>query len=162
MAKIADGLEFSEQAVNLGSDTWETVWQDVCQRRKIEACGALLGDVDEAGNWHVTRAIPLRNTASSPVYFEFDPLELLNIDLAHPGEMIGVYHSHPGGYGRASDTDRANMRRVNLEQRIPWVWLIVCGPFPARPSKPASDTPTLLAYHHSADHGLQHVAVHLQ
>ncbi|MBO0778028.1 MAG: Mov34/MPN/PAD-1 family protein [Ktedonobacteraceae bacterium] len=147
----------SEAYVNISKAAWLTLCEDAYQRRHMEACGALLGRRDDQGNWHITRAHPLRNIASSPVYFEFDPQELLELELRYPGEMVGVYHSHPGGYARASSTDRENMQRVNVEQCIPWVWLIAVGPFEC----PVTSTVMLKAYHHYEDRGLVLVRVHL-
>jgi proteasome lid subunit RPN8/RPN11 len=138
----------SEAYVSMSQEAWHALYQDVCQREHIEACGALMGRIDSDGNWHVDQVRPLTNTANSAVYFEFDPLELLEIDLSSPDAMIGVYHSHPGGYPVASSTDRQNMLRVNVEQHIPWIWLIVVGPFNGPHIAPR-------AYHHYQDKGLQ-------
>ncbi len=154
----------------LSHAAWKTILLDAYGRQEIEACGALLGHMDGQGNWHVREAMPLRNIFASPVYFEFDPAELLTIDLEQPGRMIGVYHSHPAGPARASATDRQNMLRVNLEQHIPWVWLIVSGPFSQRGSEDQENStqpqepPTiaargLVAYHHYQDTGLQKIAI---
>lgn len=98
---------------------WHTLYADVCQRRHIEACGLLLGHIDDLGNWHIKQAHPLQNICNSPVYFEFAPEDVLAVELDHPGAVIGVYHSHPGGLKVASSTDRDNMKRVNTEQQIP-------------------------------------------
>lgn len=153
--------------VLLSIAAWKTILLDAYERRGIEACGALLGSTDHEGNWYVEEAMPLRNTYASPVYFEFDPAELLTIDLEQPGRMVGVYHSHPAGPAMASSTDRQNMRRVNSEQHIPWVWLIVSGPF----SSTSTDETTggeqvenisarsIIAYHHYQDTGLQQIAI---
>lgn len=154
----------------LSHAAWKTILLDAHGRQEIEACGALLGHMDQQGNWHVTEAMPLRNIFASPVYFEFDPAELLTIDLEQPGRMIGVYHSHPAGPAQASSTDRQNMLRVNLEQQIPWVWLIVSGPFSRRTREIKSGgidrleteiiaARGLVAYHHYEDTGLQRIAV---
>ncbi len=153
----------------LTTSAWKTILLDAFDRQQIEACGVLLGAISEAGSWSVQEAFPLRNAAASPVYFEFDPLELLSIDLAHPGRVIGVYHSHPGGPTVASSTDRQNMRRVNIEQQIPWVWLIVSGPFlvtsPAAGPHldAAADTQIsikgMVAYHHYGTAGLQKISI---
>ena len=156
--------------VFLSATAWKTILLDAHGRQQIEACGALLGKIDHAGNWHVAEARPLRNIASSPVYFEFDPAELLTIDLEQSGRMVGVYHSHPTGPALASSTDRQNMRRVNLEQHIPWVWLIASGPFgQTRAKRVASsedvkqvETITargLIAYHYYQGTGLQKIAI---
>jgi proteasome lid subunit RPN8/RPN11 len=142
----------------------KTLLQDVLERSHIEACGLLTGKMDEQGNWLVEQAHPLRNISESPVYFEFAPEELLNFELEHPGETIGVYHSHPTGYPTASGTDRQNMRRVNVEQQIPWAWLIICGPFsgrhPSQNNQLASYS--LVAYHHYASVGLRQLHVLLR
>ncbi|HEY1349579.1 MAG TPA: Mov34/MPN/PAD-1 family protein [Ktedonobacteraceae bacterium] len=150
--------------VLLATPAWKTMLLDVYARQEIEACGALLGTIDQQGNWRVTEALPLRNVYASPVYFEFEPAELLAVDLEHPGSMIGVYHSHPAGPTMASATDRQNMQRVNIEQHIPWVWLILSGPFTsASPAGlPDEDKMTLrglIAYHHYPDIGLQHIPI---
>lgn len=151
----------------LGTAAWKTILLDAYQRQRIEACGALLGRSDGAGNWLVEEAHPLRNIYASDVYFEFDPAELLLIDLEQPGRMIGVYHSHPAGPPMASSTDRKNMHRVNIEQRIPWVWLIVSGPFSHKASGPDATNESrislggVIAYHHYQDMGLQQITLRI-
>ncbi len=162
MHKQADAL------VSLSADAKKTLLLDVYKRRRIEACGMLIGSIDEAGNWLVEVAHPLRNPFDSPVYFEFDPEDLLHVDLLYPGRVIGAYHSHPTGYANASSTDRKNMKRVNVDQRIPWVWLIISGPFDRAPTLLQEEqdylsilsASTLIAYHHYADKGLRRIELH--
>ncbi|MGH2510926.1 MAG: Mov34/MPN/PAD-1 family protein [Ktedonobacteraceae bacterium] len=147
-------------SVLLSTHAQDTILLDAYQRQQIEACGALLGKIDNAGNWHVEEARPLHNIAGSPVYFEFEPEELLSIELEQPGRMIGVYHSHPLGPTRASSTDQHNMRRVNREQHIPWVWLIVSGPFTNEVGEGSTiSTQGVVAYHHYQDKGLQQITI---
>jgi proteasome lid subunit RPN8/RPN11 len=145
----------------LSASAQQTILQDVYQRLNIEACGLLTGTIDEQGNWQVEEAHPLRNIYQSPVYFEFSPEDLLVFELEHPGEIIGVYHSHPTGFPTASDTDRQNMQRVNVEQQIPWAWLIICGPFHGNHFPHASQLAnySTIAYHHYDYEGLQKLAV---
>src|SRR5579863_672479 len=134
--------------VSLSSNVQKDLLKDVCQRSNIEACGLLLGCCDEQGNWHIEQVYPMRNMFSSPVYFEFSPEELVTAELEHPGQIVGVYHSHPTGLAKASSTDRENMQRVNCEQDIPWVWLIISGPFtPAFQHKQSIES-SVVAYHH--------------
>lgn len=145
----------------------ETVLLDVSKRKRIEACGVLLGNIDEAGNWQVEEALPLRNVFDSPTYFEFAPEDLLAIELEHPDRVIGVYHSHPTGYAHASGTDRENMRRVNVEEQIPWVWLIIRGPFDRSPTLLQQvqqrigwlSPSQVIAYHHYTHDGLCEISV---
>jgi proteasome lid subunit RPN8/RPN11 len=144
--------------VTISTTAQQVVFQDVSHRQQIEACGLLLGHTDEQGNWCVELAHPLRNIANSPVYFEFAPEDLLDAELTYPGKIIGVYHSHPGGQKSASNTDRQNMKRVNVEQRIPWVWLIVSGPF-HRFSGVEDVNPSVVGYYHYEQLGLREIAV---
>ena len=141
--------------------------KDTYRRRHIEACGLLTGCIDEGGNWHIEQAHPLRNIYDSPVYFEFSPEDVLAIELDNPGQIIGAYHSHPTGLSTASSTDRQNMKRINLEQQIPWVWLIISGPFDessasfrrVRGRTRNAKGPAIVAYHHYKGLGLQQVSI---
>jgi proteasome lid subunit RPN8/RPN11 len=158
-------MKTANAQVTLTNTSLHTLSKDIAQRPQIEACGVLLGTQDQQGNWHIEQAHPLRNTFSSPVYFEFDPEELLMTELTHPGEIIGVYHSHPTGFARASSTDRANMQRVNRAQLIPWLWLIICGPFdtnltPQRLERNISTS--MIAYHHYEQEGLCKINIQLE
>jgi [CysO sulfur-carrier protein]-S-L-cysteine hydrolase len=151
----------NHQYVSLSQKAQHALSTDISQRHKIEACGVLLGSIDNFGNWLVEDICPLRNTFNSPVYFEFDPEELLNIELSYPDKVVGVYHSHPTGFAQASDTDRRNMQHVNTEECIPWVWLIVCGPFSQQPPQHKIPGTKILAYHHFDKDGLQKITLQL-
>jgi len=156
--------------VSIDARTYEALLLDVYKRQQIEACGLLLGTIDQTGNWHVEDIHPMRNIFDSPVYFEFAPEELLSADLAYPGRVIGAYHSHPTGLAVASRTDHQNMKRVNAEEHIPWVWLIISGPFDHSPSllqqvqrrlQRIPDT-SIVAYHYYEDEGLQRITIHFE
>jgi proteasome lid subunit RPN8/RPN11 len=147
--------------LRLSSAAQQTILRDIHERASIEACGVLLGERDEQGNWHAEQAYPLRNTFASPVYFEFAPEELLEVELRYPNRIVGVYHSHPTGFPRASNTDKENMRRVNLEQDIPWAWLIVSGPFDATSPLMCLPVKQLIGYHHYSETGLRCISVQL-
>lgn len=148
--------------VKLSLEAQKSLLQDVYQRRHIEACGVLLGTIDEQGNWHIEQIRPLSNTFDSPVYFEFDPEELLLVEIEQPGRVVGVYHSHPSGFAQASSTDRQNMKRVNKDENIPWVWLIIRGPFEdswQQRHQTVLPQDALIAYHHYAQSGLQRITI---
>lgn len=142
----------------------QILYTDFCQRRHIEACGLLLGHIDELGNWYIEQVHPLPNICNSPVYFEFAPEDVLAVELDHPGEIIGVYHSHPGGLKVASNTDRENMKRVNKEQQIPWIWFILSSPFNGgiRQDYEQSTSLSLIAYHHYDTMGLQQISLEFE
>jgi proteasome lid subunit RPN8/RPN11 len=148
--------------VQVSIEVQKALFVDVHHRSTIEACGVLLGTIDEQGNWHVEQAYPLRNIFASPVYFEFAPEDLLSVEMEHPDRIIGVYHSHPTGFADASSTDRENMRRVNKEQQIPWVWCIIRGPFndASEQTQGGRITPPLIhAYHHYEQEGLLRIPI---
>ena len=149
-----------ERLVTLSHTVQRELVTDVYQRADIEACGVLIGSLSN-DYWYVEHALPLDNIARSPSYFEFAPEDLLAVELAYPGQIVGVYHSHPTGYARASSTDQENMRHVNQEEAIPWIWLIICGPFDVSIQQEESYSPLaqrLLAYHHYEE-GLQSITV---
>jgi proteasome lid subunit RPN8/RPN11 len=156
--------------VSIDARAYEALLLDVYKRQQIEACGLLLGTIDQAGNWHIEDIHPMSNISNSPAYFEFAPEELLSADLAYPGRVIGVYHSHPTGLAVASRTDHQNMKRVNAEEHIPWVWLIISGPFDHAPSllqqvqrrlQRIPET-SIVAYHYYEDEGLQRIAINFE
>lgn len=156
--------------VTIGAGAQKTLLLDIYKRQRIEACGLLIGEIDDSGNWHVEETFPLRNIFDSPTYFEFAPEDLLAADLAYPGRVIGAYHSHPTGLAIASHTDRQNMKRVNVEEQIPWVWLIISGPFDHAPTflqqvqrhlQRASDS-SIIAYHHFEDVGLRRITIRFE
>jgi proteasome lid subunit RPN8/RPN11 len=154
-------LKHTKTCVFISVKAEQALAEDIRQRHDIEACGLLLGHVDCDGSWHIERARPLRNIHNSPAYFEFAPEDLLEAELDHPGEIVGVYHSHPTGLRVASSTDRDNMRRVNVEQEIPWVWLIISGPF--RPDSTYEQGQlSVVAYHHYHEPGLRQLPIELE
>jgi [CysO sulfur-carrier protein]-S-L-cysteine hydrolase len=156
--------------VSINASAHKALLLDVYKRQRIEACGLLIGTIDQAGNWHIDEIHPLRNIFDSPVYFEFAPEDLLAADLAYPSRVIGAYHSHPTGLAIASHTDHQNMKRVNAEEQIPWVWLIISGPFDHSPSllqqvqRHLQRIPnsSFVAYHYFEGEGLRRIAIRFE
>ena len=154
-----------ELFVQVSARAQKALFVDVCHRKTVEACGVLLGTIDEKGRWYVEEALPLRNIFDSPVYFEFAPEDLLRIELEYDKRVVGVYHSHPTGYARPSVTDKGNMKRVNIDEDIPWVWFIIQGPFnekfELRQIGRVTDT-SMRAFHHFAGKGLRQIPVRIE
>ncbi len=106
-----------------------------------EACGLIGGTGDEGRMlW------PIRNVAADPASrFRMDPEEQVRAFAAFEGRgwaMIGIYHSHPGGPPRPSETDIAEAQYptayyviislADLVRPSVTVWLIYDGQ--ARPA----------------------------
>lgn len=143
--------------VVLSAQAREAIRVDMLQRPHIEACGLLIGEITEAGDWMAHEALPLRNTRNSAVRFEFDSEELLTYDLIYGEQIIGVYHSHPGGAPYPSGIDKGNMESL---QASPWVWLIASFHGRAqRGNDSADDSLQIAAYRHDPHNGLQTIAI---
>jgi proteasome lid subunit RPN8/RPN11 len=143
--------------VLLSAEARQAICADMLQRPRIEACGLLIGEISESGDWIAQQAVPLRNTRNSSVRFEFDSQELLEHDLAYGERIVGVYHSHPGGQPYPSGVDTANMENL---QQSPWVWLIASfGGRRAHNSKPDEADLLLAAYRHDPARGLQTISI---
>ena len=90
-----------------------------------EVCGVLVGrEVD--GARHIKSAEPLANVAAAevrPHYFALDPLALMRAERAADVEgrrVLGIYHSHPNGVCRPSETDR--------REAWPWYSYLIAAP----------------------------------
>lgn len=71
-----------------------------------EGCGIIAGEGDRA-----VRLYPVENMLHSPVAYEMEPLQQVTamLDLEADGlELLGIFHSHPGGPARPSSTDIAH------------------------------------------------------
>ncbi len=146
--------------VILSAQARQAIRADMLERAHIEACGLLIGEITEAGDWIAEEALPLRNTRNSAVRFEFESEELLAYHLTFGERIVGVYHSHPGGPPLPSGIDKGNM--ANL-QDSPWIWLIAS--FDRRTSHDASnvgdDDLQIAAYRHDPQEGLLTIPIWL-
>ncbi|MEJ0026572.1 MAG: M67 family metallopeptidase [Rhizomicrobium sp.] len=85
-----------------------------------ECCGLLEGSTDGA-HVVVAAAHAARNLSDCPDRFEIDPADQFRILRAARGrgsEVVGCYHSHPGGRSEPSAHDRAGAGETGF------VWLI--------------------------------------
>lgn len=96
----------------------------------IEACGLLSGRLPGTAQmacWTVEQAHSMTNVAARPATsFRLDPVEVLRVTrtVETTGlEIVGVYHSHPGGLAVPSATD------VEAAALMPkgWCHLLVGG-----------------------------------
>ena len=93
-------------------------------RRSVprEACGLLVGTETPDGTLSVGAIVPCANVADGLDRFEIDPKALLATHRAlrgGPAQIIGHYHSHPGGPALPSASDRAAAHTPGL------AWLIL-------------------------------------
>lgn len=146
--------------VILSAQARQAIRVDMLQRPRIEACGLLIGEITPAGDWIANEALPLRNTRNSSVRFEFDSAELLEHDIKYGEQIVGVYHSHPGGPPYPSGIDTRNMENL---QDSPWIWLIASFAGRHGPAGAAGDKDGLriAAFRHDPQRGLQTIPIFL-
>ena len=93
--------------VTIATTALATIRADVAANAGREACGLLLGQ-----GAHVEVAQACRNVAADPARrFEIDPAALLAAHRAARGggpQVLGHYHSHPGGSPVPSPRDAAD------------------------------------------------------
>lgn len=91
---------------------------DAFHRREV--CGLLIGRPGR-----VTAALSCRNVAADPAHaFEIDPAQLIaahRAARAGAGDIVGCYHSHPGGSPLPSPRDAAAAAPDGS------IWIIVAG-----------------------------------
>ena len=89
-----------------------------------ECCGLLIGRRLQGGSIYVDEVRPCRNLLAeeSEDRFEIDPacrFEAMRHARAMEREIVGHFHSHPGGSAHPSQTDLGMMYEPEL------IWLIV-------------------------------------
>ena len=106
--------------IELTSGTIATLIEEARLAHPRECCGLLLG---KAGR--VALAQPAANVHPQPAsYFEIDPKALIGAHRSMPAgglELLGYYHSHPGGRAEPSAADRT------LASGDGRIWAIVAG-----------------------------------
>jgi proteasome lid subunit RPN8/RPN11 len=84
---------------------WEQMRAHVAAEAPLEACGLL------AGVHGISRAVfPIQNELASPTHFRMQPNEQLKAfsEIERTGwQLLAIYHSHPAGPPRPSQTDVA-------------------------------------------------------
>lgn len=94
-----------KRGLKLSRNDWQEMLEHVDRQAPLEACGLLAGREDR-----VEKVIFVRNQAQSPVRFLMEPYEQLKaFDWIESNglELIGIFHSHPGGPETVSSTDIA-------------------------------------------------------
>lgn len=93
------------QKLRITESQWREMENHVERAVPFEACGLIAGQRER-----VTKIIPVRNQAESPVRFVMDPYEQLKafkwMDDNHL-DLLGIFHSHPTGPETASPVDIA-------------------------------------------------------
>jgi proteasome lid subunit RPN8/RPN11 len=88
-----------------------------------ECCGLIEG-TRVGTSFHATRIHPGRNLADAPDRFEIDPMDhiaAVKAARADGANIIGCYHSHPGGEARPSRHDLAGAGQEDF------LWLIAAS-----------------------------------
>ena len=91
--------------LTLSRELWDQMQQHVARVAPEEACGLIAG---QAGQGRLV--FPITNQLHSPVRFHMAPDEQLRalIQIDELGlDLVAIYHSHPTGPDRPSNTDIA-------------------------------------------------------
>ena len=90
---------------------------------RTEACGVLIGTLNDYGIARATRMVPTENLLQSSTRFEIDPRKLFEIfdGLRDEEDIIAVYHTHPATPAKPSQWDREYMEHATF------VWIIAGG-----------------------------------
>ena len=121
---MSGGEGWTESAY-LSPDVSRTVVEDARRASPDEACGLLVGRIQDGDIW-VTRAISCPNEAPADrrrTRFTIDPRQVIEEERSLRGtghEIVGFYHSHPAGQPVPSSIDRGYME---LWPEV--LWLIV-------------------------------------
>jgi len=94
-----------DQFLKIHSNHWREMLADVTIRAPIEACGLVAGQ-----NNRSTKVYPLTNELQSPVRFQIAASEQIDafMEIERNGwDLLAIYHSHPTGPDRPSETDLA-------------------------------------------------------
>ena len=126
----------------------EEMRSNVASKAPEEACGMIAGQV-EGDIYQVKAVIPATNILHSPVRFRVDPQEQLaafNRIEEQDWELLGIYHSHPGGPDKPSPTDIAE---AYYPEAVYLVWSCRTGAWTCRgfmiQNGVVSEIPLLLA-----------------
>jgi proteasome lid subunit RPN8/RPN11 len=86
---------------------WHKMICDINTRSPEEACGLLLGEINQ-NYYQATEVRPTQNVLRSPVRYRMNPKEQLDTFNYMDKKglyLVGIYHSHPDGPDTPSDTD---------------------------------------------------------
>lgn len=92
-----------------------------CGTYPEEACALLVGTITVDMDYHISEVILSPNVAENKnQFFEIDPAVRIRLerhlrDKEH--QVIGVYHSHPDGEAKPSETDA----RMIIEPDLVWI-----------------------------------------
>ena len=109
----------AQQRIRLSASQWAEIVAHLEACLPEEGCGLLAGRADR-----VDLVVPIENVEHSPVHYTMEPralvgalgrFEALGLDL------MGAFHSHPGGPFGVSQSDVR-------EWRYPEAALVVCAP----------------------------------
>ncbi len=99
------------QKIRLSEKQWRTLRAEAEHLAPQEACGLLLGYC-QTSYFQVVDVRPIKNILESPTRYQMNPeqqIQVFNEMEARNLQLVGIYHSHPGGpeYPSATDMDEA-------------------------------------------------------
>jgi proteasome lid subunit RPN8/RPN11 len=91
--------------LRIARETYDAIVEHARRDHPDEACGVVAGP---EGSDRPERFVPMVNAASSPTFYEFDPMDLLKLYREmddRDEEPVVVYHSHTATEAYPSRTD---------------------------------------------------------
>ena len=115
-----------QRSLTLSRSHWQAMRRHVARRAPQEACGLLAGT-----GTRVERVIGVPNSLRSPVRFRMEPHAQWRAFQRFEAEgldLVGIYHSHPGGPDHPSATDIAE----SMYPAASIIWYPIHGGWTAR------------------------------
>jgi len=97
----------SPRFIRIKPQQWSKILIDVQEKYPEEACGLILGIIEQE-NYKAVEVYPTTNQSHSTTRYQIDPYEMLRVfHLMEEKQMelVAIYHSHPKGPNTLSQTD---------------------------------------------------------
>jgi proteasome lid subunit RPN8/RPN11 len=98
-------VSYACRVLRIARETYDAIVTHAKRDHPDEACGVVAGP---EGSDRPERFVPMVNAASSPTFYEFDPMDLLKLYREmddRDEEPVVVYHSHTATEAYPSRTD---------------------------------------------------------
>ena len=117
-----------DSAITFAAGIREKIAQHLCSAYPNEGCGVLLALRAPQPSLQIVDAVPVRNSSDHPGHhYLLEPLEYSRLEdrLGKTDRrIVGVFHSHPDGVARPSQTDLESAMGLYEFLREDWIYVI--------------------------------------